>query len=291
MQAATCRAVCYLKSEPCSRPPRTPGRALTAGTLPCSAAQYNGSGVQSSPILTRCALIFASIDRTPSALHTAALYALFTCAKLSVSVHVELWEYLRGMNTSGSFTAMASRMEITAPQVRHGIGLCLFLLHILRVHGGLGSEEGRPPSWLLWETLGKAKWIITLGKPKFPTNQRARVSIYSVRLCNTTNDSSHQTGIEWPAAGPRDFQCPFCEPLDTTRNTAGCRSRFKVTSWLDSTLRTTTWPPPKSLPRRLPSRRPRPSSVPRAPTSPPGSPQPPPETNPSHPPPARKSNT
>jgi hypothetical protein len=41
-------------------------------------------------------LIFTSIDRTPSALHTAALYALFTCAKLSVSVHLELWEYLRG---------------------------------------------------------------------------------------------------------------------------------------------------------------------------------------------------
>ena len=38
-------------------------------------------------------------------------------------------------------------------------------MHILRVHGGLGSEEGRPPSWLLWETLGKAKWI-TLGKAK-----------------------------------------------------------------------------------------------------------------------------
>ena len=56
-------------------------------------------------------MIFASIDRTPSALHTAALYALFTCAKLSVSV-ISSFGSISAVNTSGNFTAMASRMEI-----------------------------------------------------------------------------------------------------------------------------------------------------------------------------------
>ena len=81
------------------------------GHVAVLAAQYNGSVTSLFPILTKCASIFASIDRTPSALHTASLYALFTCAKLSVSV-TSSFGSISAANTSGSFTASASRMEI-----------------------------------------------------------------------------------------------------------------------------------------------------------------------------------
>ena len=67
-----------LTSKPDSR------RALTAGKLPDSAANTIGSASQSIPVSTKCAFIFASIDRTPPTLHTARLNDLLTCAKLSV---------------------------------------------------------------------------------------------------------------------------------------------------------------------------------------------------------------
>ena len=65
-----------------------------------------------TPIISPCALIFALNDRTPSALHTAALYALFTCAKRSVSF----------MSSFGSI----SRCE-----------------HVGQLHGD-GLEDGNP---------------------------------------------------------------------------------------------------------------------------------------------------
>ena len=70
-------------------------RALTAGKLPYPAA--SASMVESTfPIFSEYASIFASIQRTPSTLHTASLYDLLTCAKLRVSNNVELGEYLGG---------------------------------------------------------------------------------------------------------------------------------------------------------------------------------------------------
>ena len=84
-KAATCRAVLLSSVRTLFTSTPDSSRALTAGTLPCSAAQKSGSVIQVFPILTKCALIFASIDRTPSTLHTVSLYALFTCAKRSVS--------------------------------------------------------------------------------------------------------------------------------------------------------------------------------------------------------------
>jgi hypothetical protein len=47
---------------------------------------------------------------TPPALHTASLYDLLTCAKLSVSVKSSLFR-ISPVNTSGSFVAIAATMD------------------------------------------------------------------------------------------------------------------------------------------------------------------------------------
>ena len=142
--AATCRAV--LLSSVITLFTSTPdsSRALTAGTLPCSAAQKSGSVIQFFPILTKCALIFAFIDRTPSTLHTVSLYALFTCAKRSVSVHIELGQYLRCEHVGQLHGECLEDGNTTAPQKRHHIALVFVPLPLLRDHGAVACRGRRP---------------------------------------------------------------------------------------------------------------------------------------------------
>ena len=90
-------------------------------------------------------------------------------------------------NTSGSFTAMASRMEIP-PAAKYvtvsdsAASCCTFCVSMA------ASEVKRVALRLGFcgKLSEKPKWIVTLGKPKFPTNQRARISIVSAFVIQQT---------------------------------------------------------------------------------------------------------
>ena len=75
------------------------------------------------PILTKCALIFASNDRTPSALHTVVVVRLVHLRQAERIRHIELWEYLRCEHVGQLHGECLEDGNTTAPQKRHHIAL------------------------------------------------------------------------------------------------------------------------------------------------------------------------